>query len=133
MKGFITNIEKATLENIFFRNVLYTDTNVQLVVMSLQPGEDIGLEVHTLDQFIRCEGGEGKAVLDGVEHTIQDGFAIVVPAGTAHNIINTSQTEALKLYTVYAPPNHKDGTIHKTKADALADEEEHFDGTISET
>jgi mannose-6-phosphate isomerase-like protein (cupin superfamily) len=132
MKGFVTNIERAAIENEYFRKVLYTDLRVQLVVMSLKPSEDIGEEVHELDQFIRVEAGEGKAVLDGVEHEIKDGFAIVVPKGALHNIINTSTTEPMKLYTVYAPPNHKDGTIHKTKADAEADEGEHFDGTTSE-
>jgi mannose-6-phosphate isomerase-like protein (cupin superfamily) len=132
MKGFITNIEKESLENEYFRKVLYTSTHAQLVVMSLLPNEDIGEEVHQLDQFIRVEAGEGKSVLDGVEHELKDGFAIVIPQGTRHNIINTSSTEPMKLYTVYAPPNHKDGTIHKTKADAEADEGEHFDGRTSE-
>jgi len=98
------------------------------VVMSLKPLEDIGEEVHQLDQFIRCESGEGKAVLDGEEHVISDGFVVVVPAGTRHNIMNTSRDQALKLYTLYAPPNHKDGVVHKTKAEAMADEGEHFDG-----
>ncbi len=132
MKGYITNIEERALGNEYFREVLYTDERVQLVVMSLKPLEDIGEEVHQLDQFIRVERGTGKAVLDAVEHEIQDGFAIVVPKGTLHNLINTSSTELMKLYTVYAPPNHKDGTIHQTKADAEADEGEHFDGTTSE-
>lgn len=132
MKGYVTNIEKASIENNFFRRVLYTDTNVQLVVMSLNPGEDIGEEVHTLDQFIRIEAGEGKSVLDRVEHEIKDGYAMVIPQGTRHNIINTSTDQPMKLYTVYAPPNHKDGTIHKTKADAQANEVEHFDGKTSE-
>jgi mannose-6-phosphate isomerase-like protein (cupin superfamily) len=132
MKGFITNIEKESLENEYFRKVLYTSTHAQLVVMNLLPNEDIGEEVHQLDQFIRVEAGEGKSVLDGVEHELKDGFAIVIPHGTRHNIINTSSTKPMKLYTVYAPPNHKDGTIHKTKADAEADEGEHFDGRTSE-
>jgi len=133
MKGFVTNIEEETLANDYFRKVLYTDERVQLVVMSLLPGEDIGAEVHQLDQFIRVEAGEGKAVLDGVEHAISDGFAVIVPKGTLHNIINTSAEVPLKLYTVYAPPNHVDGTIHKTKADAEADEEhDHFDGKTTE-
>ena len=132
MKGFITNIEQAAVENEYFRKVLYTDARVQLVVMSLKPGEDIGEEVHQLDQFIRVEAGEGRAVLDGVAHELKDGFAIVVPQGAMHNIINTSADRPMKLYTVYAPPNHKDGTIHKTKAEAQADESEHFDGTTSE-
>lgn len=128
MKGFVTNIEQASLENEYFRKVLYTDERIQLVVMSLLPSEEIGAEVHQLDQFIRVETGEGSAVLDGVEHPLTDGSAIVVPKGAMHNIINTSSENPLKLYTVYAPPNHKDGTIHKTKADAEADLGEHFDG-----
>ncbi len=132
MKGFVTNIEQASLENEYFRKVLYTDERVQLVVMSLKPNEDIGEEVHQLDQFIRVEAGEGSAILDGVTHELKDGFAIVVPKGTLHNIVNTSSTEPMKLYTIYAPPNHKDGTVHETKADAEADEAEHFDGTTSE-
>lgn len=132
MKGFVTNIEQAAVENDYFRKVLYTDARVQLVVMSLAPGEDIGEEVHQLDQFIRVEAGEGRAVLDGVAHELKDGYAIVVPQGALHNIINTSTERPMKLYTVYAPPNHKDGTIHKTKAEAQADEGEHFDGTTSE-
>lgn len=132
MKGFITNIEKVALENNYFRQVLYTDTHVQLVVMSLLPGEEIGAEVHQLDQFIRVEAGEGSAVLDGVTHELKDGSAIVVPQGAMHNIINTSSEKPMKLYTVYAPPNHKDGTIHETKADADADEAEHFDGHTTE-
>ncbi|MDO8408081.1 MAG: cupin domain-containing protein [bacterium] len=130
MKGYVANIEEKTLANTYFREVLYTDERVQLVVMSLLPGEDIGEEVHQLDQFIRVEKGDGRAVLDGVEHSIADGSAIVVPTGTRHNITNTSTTDPLKLYTLYAPPNHKDGTIHKTKAEAA--EEEHFDGVTSE-
>ena len=132
MKGFVINIEEASLANENFREVLYTDSRVQLVVMSLAPLEDIGEEVHQLDQFIRVETGEGSAVLDGVAHEIGDGFAIVVPQGTRHNIINTSAEKPMKLYTVYAPPNHKDGTIHLTKEDAEADESEHFDGTTTE-
>lgn len=132
MKGYVGDIEKASLENENFRQVLYTDKNLQLVVMSLLPGEDIGAEVHQLDQFIRCEKGEGEAVLDGVSHSISDGFVIIVPAGAMHNITNTSKEKPMKLYTLYAPPNHKDGTIHKTKADAEADEGEHFDGKTTE-
>ena len=132
MKGFVTNIEQASLENEYFRKVLYTDERVQLVVMSLKPSEEIGAEVHQLDQFIRVEAGEGSAILDGITHEIKDGSAIVVPKGTLHNIINTSREESMKLYTVYAPPNHKDGTVHKTKADAEADEDEHFDGHTTE-
>ncbi|MDO8566531.1 MAG: cupin domain-containing protein [bacterium] len=132
MKGFVTNIEKDAVENEYFRKVLYTDERVQLVVMSLLPSEEIGAEVHQLDQFIRVEEGEGNAVLDGVEHKLRAGYAIVVPKGAMHNIINTSAQIPMKLYTVYAPPNHKDGTIHKTKAEAEADEGEHFDGATTE-
>lgn len=131
MRGYVVNIEKASLENENFRKVLYTAKNSQLVVMSLKPGEDIGEEVHYLDQFIRIESGSGKAVLDGVEHEISDGFAVVIPAGTKHNIINGPDSE-MKIYTVYSPPNHRDGVIHLTKDDAIADEEEHFDGKTTE-
>lgn len=130
MKGFVTNIEAASLENSDFRKVLYTAHHCQLVVMSLKPGEDIGEEVHQLDQFIRCESGRGVTVLDGVEHEYADGFAVLIPAGTRHNIINTSPDQPMKLYTLYAPPNHADGTVHATKSDAEQDEE-HFDGTVS--
>lgn len=131
MKGFVTNIEQEALENEDFRRVLYTAKHCQLVVMSIPPGTDIGAETHQLDQFIRVEEGEGKSVLDGVERDLTDGSAVVIPAGTHHNIINTSTSDALKLYTVYAPPNHKDGTVHPTKADAEKDEE-HFDGQTTE-
>lgn len=131
MKGYVANIEKETLDNTLFRKVLYTAHHCQLVLMSLSPKEEIGAEVHTLDQFIRCEKGSGVAILDGVEHAISDGFAIVVPSGALHNIINTSDTEPMKLYTVYSPPNHKEGTVHTTKQDAEA-QEEHFDGTTTE-
>jgi len=130
MKGYVQNIEKAAERNTTFRTVLYTAKNCQLVVMSLKPGEDIGAEVHKLDQFFRIEEGEGKAVLDGIEHRIQPGFAILVPAGTHHNIINGSSS-SMKLYTLYAPPNHRDGVVHATKTDAEADKE-HFDGTTTE-
>jgi|SRR3989344_1859846 len=132
MKGYITNIEKLSLENENFREVLYTAKNSQLVLMSLKPNEEIGAEVHQLDQFIRCEQGTGKAILDGIEHDISDGFVVVVPAGTNHNIINTSSDKPLKLYTLYSPPNHKDGVIHTTKEQAEADEKEHFDGKTTE-
>ncbi|MEK7645976.1 MAG: cupin domain-containing protein [Patescibacteria group bacterium] len=132
MKGYIINIEEASIENENFRKVLYTAKNSQLVVMSLKPNEDIGEEIHQLDQFIRVEAGQGKAVLDGVEHEVRDGSAVVVPAGAKHNIINTSSDAPLKLYTVYSPPNHRDGIIHQTKAEAIADEAEHFDGRTSE-
>ena len=130
MKGFVGSIEKAALKNKTFRKVLYTAKNCQLVVMSLKPGEDIGAEVHKLDQFFRVEEGEGKAVLDGVEHEINPGFAILVPAGARHNIMNGS-SGPMKLYTLYAPPNHRDGVVHATKAEAEADNE-HFDGKTTE-
>jgi mannose-6-phosphate isomerase-like protein (cupin superfamily) len=132
IKGFVINVEEASIANEYFRKVLYTAKNSQLVLMSLKPGEEIGAEIHHLDQFIRCEAGEGKAVLNGVEYPIGDGFAVVVPAGAKHNIINTSRDKAMKLYTVYSPPNHRDGVIHKTKAEAEADEAEHFEGKTTE-
>ncbi len=132
MKGYVTNIENISLENENFRRVLYTAKNSQLVVMSLRPMEDIGEEIHQLDQFIRCEAGEGKAILDDVSHDIRDGFVVVVPAGTKHNIINASADKPMKLYTLYSPPNHRDGVVHKTKKDAEADEAEHFEGITTE-
>lgn len=132
MKGFVTNIEKDALENTDFRRVLYTAQHCQLVIMSLLPKEEIGEEIHHLDQFIRCESGLGKAVLNGIEHTLTDGFIIVVPSGAKHNIINVSEDKPLKLYTLYAPANHRDGVVHKTKAEADADEDEHFNGKTTE-
>ena len=131
MKGYVSNIEQETVDNDFFRKVLYTGRNSQLVLMSIAPNEDIGDEIHDLDQFIRVEKGTGKAILDGVVHDVSDGSAIVVPAGTRHNIVNTGP-EALKLYTLYSPPEHKDGAIHVTKADAMADAGDHFDGKTTE-
>jgi len=125
MNGYVANIEELSTKNDNFRHVLYTDPKLQLVVMSLKPLEDIGMESHDLDQFIRVEAGEGEAVLDGVKHEIRDGSVVIVPTGVMHNIINTSPEFPLKLYTLYTPPEHKDGTIHPTKADALADEEHH--------
>ncbi len=130
MKGFVKDIEALTIKNENFRQVLYTAKNCQLVVMALKPKEEIGLEVHNLDQFFRVEEGEGEAVLDGVRTAIRAGFAIVVPAGTKHNIINNGSAP-LKLYTLYAPPNHRDGVVHHTRADAEADTE-HFDGKTTE-
>lgn len=124
--GFITNIEQATLSNENFRQVLFTTPLSQLVVMSLLPGEEIGEEVHLVDQFFRIESGTGQVIMDGVESNFATEFAFVVPAGTRHNVVNTSATDKLKLYTIYTPPNHKDGTIHQTKAEALADEADHF-------
>ncbi|MFC1731827.1 cupin domain-containing protein [candidate division KSB1 bacterium] len=129
MKGFITNIEKETLENTDYRRVLYTARNSQLVLMNLQPGEEIGEEVHELDQFIRLEQGEAKLILNKEdERIVKAEDAMIIPAGTWHNVINTGDKE-LKLYSVYAPPEHKDGTVHKTKADEV---EEHFDGVTTE-
>lgn len=121
MAGFVTDIEEGTENNQNFREVLFTAPHSQLVVMSLLPNEDIGMEVHDVDQFLRIEKGEGKVILDGEETNIADGTAIVVPAGTEHNIINTSQTAQLKLYTIYSPPQHPDKTIHKSKQDALSE------------
>lgn len=131
MKGFVTNIEAVTLENEDFRRVLYTAEHSQLVVMSIPAGEDIGEEVHDVDQFIRIEEGEGQSVLDGVERELTDGSVVVIPAGVRHNIKNTSQSDALKLYTLYSPPHHEDAVVHKTKADALKDGE-HFEGKTTD-
>jgi len=131
MKGYINNIEKETKENTNFRKVLYTAKNTQLVVMHLNSGEEIGEETHTLDQFLRVEEGSGMAILDGVETQIESEFAIIVPAGTKHNVINKG-AGPMKLYTLYSPPEHKDGTIHVTKADAVADAGDHFDGKTTE-
>jgi mannose-6-phosphate isomerase-like protein (cupin superfamily) len=130
MKGFVKNIETIAVANGDFRQVLYTAKNCQLVVMVLKPGEEIGAEVHKLDQFFRVEEGEGEAVLDGMRSKINAGFAVLVPAGTNHNIINTSKLP-LKLYTLYSPPNHRDGVVHHTRADAEKDTE-HFDGKTTE-
>ena len=119
MSGYSINIEQKTLEGNNFREVLYTTQRSQLVIMTLQPGEEIGLEHHTgHDQFIRVEAGEGVAILDGEQHVLADGVAVVVPAGVEHNVINTSATEPMRLYTLYTPPEHPDGTIHATKAEA---------------
>ncbi len=128
MRGYVINIEKETLDNELFRKVLFTANYSQLVLMSLKPNEEIGEEVHGLDQFFRFESGNGKVVLNGEEAEISDGFAVVVPAGTIHNVINTSADKPLKLYTIYSPPNHQDQIIHATKAEAV---EEHFDGKVS--
>ena len=132
MKGFKSNIEKDTLSNSNFRRVLYTGKYSQLVLMSLRPREEIGEEVHkTVDQFFRFEKGEGIVSIDGVKQKVTDGDAVIVPAGASHNVINTSNTADLKLYTIYSPPEHQDGTLRKTKADALAKPEE-FDGKTTE-
>ncbi len=116
MHGYVTNIEQATVENTDYRRVLYTAKHSQLVLMCLMPGEEIGEEVHHLDQFIRFEAGAGKIVLGGVVQNVSADMAVVIPEGTRHNVINTG-TVPLKLYSIYAPPEHKDGTVHKTKAD----------------
>ena len=132
MKGFNQNIEQATLENNYFRKVLYTGKNSQLVLMSLKPGEEIGLEIHQEnDQFFRFEKGEGKCFIDGNEYLVSDGSAVVVPAGAEHNIINTSTSENLKLYTIYSPAHHKDQIVRLTKEEAEANDEE-FDGRTTE-
>lgn len=123
MAGYVANIEEETLKNKNFRKVLFTGPNSQLVVMSLKPGEEIGAETHDLDQFIRIEAGEGEIMLGRKRHRVEDDYAIVIPAGTRHNVTNTSTDEDLKLYTVYSPPEHKPGTVHKTKAEADAAEE----------
>jgi mannose-6-phosphate isomerase-like protein (cupin superfamily) len=130
MKGYVQDIERVAVENGEFRRVLYTAKNCQLVVMALKPKGEIGMEVHTLDQFFRVEEGTGEAVLDGVRTPIHAGFAVLVPAGTNHNIINTGSA-SLKLYTLYAPPNHRDGIVHHTRDEAEADTE-HFDGRTTE-
>lgn len=127
MTGYTINIEEKALQNENFREVLYTGQHSQLVVMSLLPNEEIGREVHAIvDQFIRVEKGEAKAIINGEEHILSDGVAIVVPAGAEHNIINTSSENKLKLYTIYSPAHHKDQTVHKTKQDALDDDQDHI-------
>ena len=130
MKGFVQDIESLAVKNNKFRQVLYTAKNSQLVLMSLKPQEDIGAEIHQVDQFFRVEEGSGEAVLNGARTAIQAGFAVLVPAGVTHNIINTGSVP-LKLYTLYAPPHHRDGVIHKTRADAEGDGE-HFSGKTTE-
>lgn len=125
MAGYHGHIEELTENNSYFRQVLFTGKHTQLVLMSLKPQEDIGMEVHdTVDQFFRFEEGEGKVIIDGEEYIVKDGDAVIVPAGSQHNIINTSSSEDLKLYTLYSPPNHPDGTIHKTKEEAMEHEDE---------
>ncbi|MEK6875632.1 MAG: cupin domain-containing protein [Nanoarchaeota archaeon] len=132
MKGFVSKIEKDTLKNNNFRKVLYTSKYSQLVLMNLKPKEEIGMEVHEEnDQFFRFEKGQGKCIIDGNEYKIEDGFAVVVPAGAQHNIINTSDKEELKLYTIYSPANHKDGILRATKEEAISNEAE-FDGKTTE-
>jgi mannose-6-phosphate isomerase-like protein (cupin superfamily) len=118
MAGYVTDIEKDTLSNDDYRRVLFTGAHLQLVLMTLRPGEEIGKEIHEEhDQFIRVEAGIGSVVLDGQSRTISDGVAVLIPAGVEHNVVNTSRTEPLRLYTLYAPPEHPDGTVHRTKAD----------------
>jgi mannose-6-phosphate isomerase-like protein (cupin superfamily) len=131
-KGFVSNIEKDTLENKNFRKVLYTAKHSQLVLMSLAPKEEIGMEVHEdNDQFFRIEKGQGKCIIDGNEYDIKDGTAVIVPAGSQHNVINVSESDELKLYTIYSPAHHQDGIVRATKAEAEASEEE-FDGKTTE-
>jgi mannose-6-phosphate isomerase-like protein (cupin superfamily) len=132
MKGYKSNIEKETSGNNNFRKVLYTAKHSQLVLMSLKPKEEIGMETHEKnDQFFRFEKGHGKCIIDGNEYHVTDGDAVIVPAGAKHNVINTSDTEPLKMYTIYSPPNHEDGIIRKTKEDAEKSDEK-FNGKTTE-
>ena len=127
MTGFLVNIERKTLENENFREVLYTGQHSQVVLMSLKPREEIGFEIHEIfDQFIRIESGEGKVIMNEEEHLVNSGDAFVVPAGVRHNVINLSNEKSLKLYTLYSPPHHKDGVVHKTKQEAEADKADHL-------
>lgn len=130
MTGFVKDIEQLAVDNSNFRQVLYTARHCQLVLMALRPGEEIGAEIHTLDQFFRVEEGTGEARLGDETTPIRAGFAVIVPAGVNHNIVNTGRTD-LKLYTLYAPPNHRDGVVHRTRSEAEADPE-HFDGVTTE-
>jgi len=131
-KGFVANIEKETKKNTDFRRVLYTGKFSQLVLMKLAPGEDIGMETHDdVDQFFRFEEGEGAVIIDDVKHAVKDGSAVVVPSGAKHNVVNTSKTADLKLYTIYSPPEHQDKVVRKTKREAEA-KEEHYDGNPTE-
>lgn len=131
MKGFVTNIKIVALENTDFRRVLYTAEHAQLVLMSIPVGEDIGEEIHDVDQFISIEKGEGQSQLDGVERDLSAGSVIIIPAGVRHNIKNTSKTELLQLYTLYAPPHHEDAIVHRTKVEALKSNE-HFTGMTTD-
>ncbi|OJU22473.1 MAG: cupin [Sphingobacteriales bacterium 41-5] len=132
MKGYKTNIEQDTLSNENFRKVLYTAKHLQLVLMTLNPGEEIGSEVHKEnDQFFRFEGGQGKVIIDDSSYDVEDGDAVVIPAGSRHNVINTGDSEPLKMYTIYAPPHHKDGIIRATKKEAEENDQE-FDGQTTE-
>ena len=131
MKGYVDDIEEATEQNDDFRRVLYTGAHLQLVLMTLQPGEEIGEETHDdRDQFFCFEEGEGEVMIDGTTHEVEDDFAVIVPAGARHNVINTGE-EPLRLYTLYGPPEHPDGTVHSTKAEA-DESDEHFDGKTTE-
>lgn len=132
MKGYNDNIEQVSVDNTNFRHVLYTSKHCQLVVMSLKPGEEIGVEIHDEnDQFFRFEAGEGQVMIDGNTSDVSDGSAVIVPAGIEHNIINTSSTDDLKLYTLYMPPHHKDGIVRATREEAMANEAD-FDGVTTE-
>jgi mannose-6-phosphate isomerase-like protein (cupin superfamily) len=132
-KGFCSNIEKDTLENENFRKVLYTSKHSQLVLMSLVPNEEIGMEAHPdNDQFFRFEKGEGKVIIDGNEYQVTDGSAVIIPAGAQHNVVNTSATERLNMYTIYSPAHHKDGIVHKAKQEGEADTTDEFDGKTTE-
>jgi len=132
LKGYVVDIEKETKKNTDFRRVLYTGKHSQLVLMSIKPGEEIGEETHEdVDQFFRFEEGEGKVIIDGVEHRVKDGNGVIVPAGARHNVINTSRLVNLRLYTIYSPPEHQDGVVRHTKKEAMASKE-HFDGQTTE-
>lgn len=132
MHGYAIDLERQTLDNTDFRRVLYTAKSTQLVLMAIPPGEEIGLEVHDKEvQFFRFESGRGEVLINGEQHLVEDGSGVIVPAGAEHNVINRGD-EPLKLYTLYSPPHHRDGVVHRTKADAEADEEEHFDGKTTE-
>lgn len=129
MSGYSIDIEKKTVENDNYREVLFTAPNLQLVIMSLKPGEEIGMETHDHgDQFFRVEAGEGEAILDGKKHKLTDGSIVIIPEKVEHNIINTSADKDLKVYTIYTPPEHKEGVVHKTKAEGDADEDDHYEG-----
>jgi len=132
LKGYVVDIEKETERNTDFRRVLYTGKHSQLVLMSIKPGEEIGEETHDdVDQFFRFEEGEGKVIIDGVQHRVKDGNGVIVPAGAKHNVINTSKLVNLKLYTIYSPPEHQDGIVRHTRKEAMTSEE-HFDGRTTE-
>jgi mannose-6-phosphate isomerase-like protein (cupin superfamily) len=132
MKGYVVLLEQETRKNTDFRRVLYTGKHSQLVLMSIKPGEEIGEETHEdVDQFFRFEAGEGKVIIDGVEHPVKDGNGVIVPAGAKHNVVNTSKHADLRLYTIYSPPEHQDGVVRQSKREAMTSEE-HFDGRTTE-